>query len=1011
MKQTQENKITILTLVFLATSFLPLWSQLGLNKVPFSESSYYYGSDNFAQANQYFNLVDFYPSLRPQTTAADFYKISTDLRLNRPGSEKKLSAFMIDNPTSYLTETAYYDLASYYFLNGKYTYALKWFSKIKDTDVASTKRNEYYFNKAYTLFTIKRFKEAEQLFQKIENVPKYQYDVSYYLGYIAYQLDDYDAAIENFNKVTTQKGDTTVGYFQADMNFNLGRFEKAIALARKSLINANENQTSELSKIIGESYFNLEDYRSALPYLEVYKGKKGRWSNTDFYQLGYTYYRLGDYEKAIMQFNKIISGDDAVTQNAYYHLADCYLKTDKKTEALNAFKSASSFKFDLVIKEDAFLNYARLSYEIGNAYENTSLVLSSFLDQYPKNKAVTEIEKLLIDSYVNSRNYDGALKILEKKTGSQYNGALQKLNYMKAIALFRNGTFEESITFFDRSLKKKIDPIIEANCLYWSALAKYENNNFEEVIKDLKFFKRHPYAQKVSGFETLNYHIAYAYFKLKNYEAARNSFEQYLQGSTPNASYKRDSFLRMGDSDFVLGKYWPAMESYEKAIELDTQKGMYALYQKALSYGFVDRNLKKIEALNRLITDYPKTSLLDDTYFELASAYTREKNTDQAIKTYDFLINNFPKSPYRSRSFLNKGLILYNSESLEESMLVLQKLVLEYPNEEVARQALKTAKEISIDLATVDVFASWVKQLDGVTIEENELERASFRSAERLFNENKKKAALKAFSSYLNQYPNGANQLQAQFLFAELNFQDAKWESAVEFYKRVIDQPTNEYSEQSLVRITQALVNNELAPSALRYWKTLEDIAQFDENKRYALFNLMQLYYEQEEFLEAITYAQKILQLKSLVPKIKWDAYRVLARSAVVLKDSKKASEAYAVLENAPDAALAVEALYFNAKQKHLIYDYEGSNQLIEKIAKDFGNFPEWNAKSLLLMSQNFYQLDDAFQASFILESILTNFTQFPKIIKQAQSDLDNIKAIEAQNNSSINVKEENEKN
>ena len=214
-----------------------------------------------------------------------------------------------------------------------------------------------------------------------------------------------------------------------------------------------------------------------------------------------------------------------------------------------------------------------------------------------------------------------------------------------------------------------------------------------------------------------------------------------------------------------------------------------------------------------------------------------------------------------------------------------------------------------------------------------------------------------------------------------------------------------------MVRITQALVNNELASSALPYWKTLEDIAQFDENKRYALFNLMQLYYQQEQFLEAIAYAQKVLLLKSLVPKIKWDAYRVLARSAVVLKDIKKAGEAYAVLENAPDPVLAVEALYFNAKQKHLIYDYEGSNQLIEKIAKDFGNFPEWNAKSLLLMSQNFYQLDDAFQASFILESILTNFTQFPEIIKQAQSDLENIKAIEAQNNSSVNVKEENEKN
>ena len=60
-------------------------------------------------------------------------------------------------------------------------------------------------------------------------------------------------------------------------------------------------------------------------------------------------------------------------------------------------------------------------------------------------------------------------------------------------------------------------------------------------------------------------------------------------------------------------------------------------------------------------------------------------------------------------------------------------------------------------------------------------------------------------------------------------------------------------------------------------------------------------------------------------------------------------------------------------------------------------------------MSQNFYQLDDYFQASFILESILTNFTQFPEIIKQAQLDLENLKSIESKNNSSIKVEEANE--
>ena len=79
---------------------------------------------------------------------------------------------------------------------------------------------------------------------------------------------------------------------------------------------------------------------------------------------------------------------------------------------------------------------------------------------------------------------------------------------------------------------------------------------------------------------------------------------------------------------------------------------------------------------------------------------------------------------------------------------------------------------------------------------------------------------------------------------------------------------------------------------------------------------------------------------------------------------------------------------------------------MIEKIAQDYSGYPEWAAKSLLLMSKNFYQLDDAFQASFILESLLENFTQFPMLIEAAKADLANIKKVEAENNSSININE-----
>ena len=107
------------------------------------------------------------------------------------------------------------------------------------------------------------------------------------------------------------------------------------------MVGSDEKEESELSKIIGESYFNLQDYRSALSYLPDYKGKNGKLNNTHYYQLGYSNYKLKNYDEAILNFNKIINGNDKVAQNAYYHLADSYLKNNDYTSSLNAFKSST----------------------------------------------------------------------------------------------------------------------------------------------------------------------------------------------------------------------------------------------------------------------------------------------------------------------------------------------------------------------------------------------------------------------------------------------------------------------------------------------------------------------------------------------------------------------------------------------------------------------------------------------------------------------------------------------
>ena len=53
-------------------------------------------------------------------------------------------------------------------------------------------------------------------------------------------------------------------------------------------------------------------------------------------------------------------------------------------------------------------------------------------------------------------------------------------------------------------------------------------------------------------------------------------------------------------------------------------------------------------------------------------------------------------------------------------------------------------------------------------------------------------------------------------------------------------------------------------------------------------------------------------------------------------------------------------------------------------------------------MAKNLYGLKDSFQATYILESVIKNFTDYSDVVEEAQKELDAIKAEESKRNSSI---------
>jgi tetratricopeptide (TPR) repeat protein len=919
-----------------------------------------------------------------------FNTLSNALRLNLSGAEKMLTLFKENYPTERESLAIDFDVANYYFANEEYRYALKWYLKIDESYVPKLEQPTFQFNKGYSLFSAGRYAQAKPFLEKVKTNKNFESDAHYYLGHIAYQLNDYDNAFTEFSATSDREQKENLRYFQADMNFRLGRFEQAIALGKEILTNGTEDTYSELSKIIGESYFNLKQYQNALGYLKNFKGKKGKWSNEDLYQLGYTYYRVGEYENAMDQFNKIVGEKNALSQNAYYHLADCYLKIGNKPAALTAFKSAFNMGFDSILQENAFLNYAKLSYEIGNPFEETPNVLVSFLERYPKNESVELIEELLIDSYTQNANYDAAISILEEKGDFKNDYTLQKVYVLKGIASYNSADYKNAEKSFRLAQKNKENKFLQAYALYWLGKSLYELNKFDQALSFFKEFKNHPMSGKIEIADRLQYDIGYTYFKLNEYESALAAFETFnLNNSTFSAPIQRDTFLRIGDCNFALKQYWPAMEHYNTAIAFDESNGAYPSFQKAISYGFIGRNAQKIETLTKLIERYKTDPLVDDALFELAIAYSLIGENQKAIISYDDLLSSYQRSPYLAQSSLNKALILYNDNQLEKAQTLLQDIVVRYKGYAVAEQGIRTLREIAIDIGQVNEFSTWLKSQNLESLTDIDLEKTTFDAAEKQFLSGKFKIAEKLFEDYLSTFSKGIFSIPVTFYLAELNFSNEMFEKALDYYAILVESEVSIYTEKALVRSITILKNQSQLLLSIPYLEKLEEVATSEENKRFALINLMHAYFESKNYDKTLQCVEKVFQLSELEEVLLWDARYLKAKAAMLSGDIETAGLMFEKLENAPKAEWAAEAFYFKALKLYESNSYTESNEYIQKIALSIGGSGYWNAKALVLLAKNYWALEDSFQAIFVLESILENFDQFEAINDEASKLLD----------------------
>lgn len=900
------------------------------------------------------------------------------IELFHADAEALILKFIYQYPESKHIKQAYFNLGKFQFRKKRYKDVIEYFEKISVADLKTDQQAEYYFKNGYSLFVEEQYAAAANNFYEIIDTDNpYTNTARYYYAHISYEGGKYETAAKNFEKIQDDPlFSPIVPYYFTQIFYLQGKYDELLAYAPRLLDSTETDRSSEISRLVGDAYYKTSRFAEALPYLEKHMIGNPTSRYEDKYQLGYAYFKSGDCEKAIEWLQKAIGDNDTINQSAYYTLGECYMKVGNKRQAKQVFRTASESSINPDIKEDALFTYAKLAYELSyHPYDDAILAFEEYINSYPQSTKIDDAYEYLVAVYYTTKNYKEALRSIARIKDKNYKlqEAEQRIAYYRGVELFNDGEYKQSIDLFNQSEAMPLNPELVAQAVYWKADASFRINDFDNAIGYFTEFLYLPSAAELSYYNNSFYNTAYAFFNKKEYVTAIYWFRNYLsKEKDKNSKIRNDGYLRLADAYFITSDFARALESYEKAMKMGMIEMPYATYQAAIASGLQGDNKDKAELLKMLIDTYDKSDYTDDALAELAKTQLLFNNPESALSNYQRLIADYPNSSYMSEALLKRGLIYYNKSEDDLALASFDRVIKEYGSSKNAKEALERIRKIYIDKGDVGAFEKYVSGVPFADISKSRLDSTSYEIAQNTYLSGDCKGATINLSDYLTKYPQGIFALDAHYYRADCEYKNEFYNEALLDYGFVLSKPKNKFTENSLY--TSAFIQRRLNDTiaAIASFKELEELSEKPQNKFEARYNLMELYFLNNQFDQSYSYAVEVLKEEKLDSKQIEEVKLIKAKIDFTRENYDSAITTYTDVA-AYSNMRGAEAKYMVAKIRYLKGNYDGCEKMIYTLVNQVPSYPKWIGKGFILLADNFLAKDDVFNAKVTLQSVIDN--------------------------------------
>jgi len=947
--------------------------------------------------------------------------------LERANAENLLRNYITEFSTNTKASQASFFLGSYYFDRRNYRAAIEVLKEAKSSSTLSKERRaqaQYYLG--YCFYQEKDYQAALGQFSQVASSPDdnpYKEDARYYEAVILYEIKDFEGAETALKALQgSDKYGSETRIYLANTLMARKKYDELYVLAEELISGPRvKKDEAQVYYVVANASFERKDYNRTTEYFRLFEQARGRMTRNDQFRNGYSLYQLAQYEAAVPSLQRALGRNtyDSLTQVASYYLGFCFLEMKDEPNARVAFdKAAKGAQFgNAEVAKDALYQYARLSFSTEN-YSDALEAFTRLTEEYPNESFIPEIQGLVGDTYLKTRDYSKAVRYFESvpRTTARARKAYQIVCYFYGIELFEKPDYRRAELYFRKAKDNPFDADLALSAAYWQAETKFRGGAYKEAAADFKTYLNSPGAGN-NEFNLRGYYgLGWARFKMKEYSYAYTNFNTYTQRGKGKEPTKLvvDAYLRAGDCQFLLKNYSKGIESYRQVVRFGYAYGDYATYQIGESYYRVSNYTNSVDAFDRLIRVFKKSEFRDDALDRISEIYiTWIKNNNEAFKYAKMLVDEYPRSPLAPDAYNRLALASYNLGNQNAAVSYYKKVVTDYGADQDAAQTALDNLALLIPGPEFDrILRDYRNQNPDIGNNANLASLLFNTGKDRFFAENYS-SAIDQFSTYLRDYPTGPDYFEALVLRGRSYRALGQSNKAKNDFLAVYSaSTTNAFTSAALEEAAEMEFEEGNYREAIDLYQVLSETAGAIQNRVVAWFGLAKGYKELGDYGRAQDALLKIADSNEADVYSRTEALVEIGRCQYLDNELEDAFLTFSTVEQDFKNIFGAESQYMKAqilldqgiilKEQGLVTEAEAKFTEVKDATRYMANnYPTFNyekAKTFLVVAEAFFQLGNSFQAKGTLESLASE-DRFPDVKQAALKRLAEIEAEEGTGN------------